>query len=63
MEIDEITVECGFNYPAETANQIFDIADELAMDVTVCAQSWAAQQHGGKILDSVIINGGPKTYF
>jgi hypothetical protein len=58
MEIDEIIVECGFNYPEETCNQIFEIADELAMDVTVCAD-----QHGGKVLDSVLINGGPKTYF
>jgi hypothetical protein len=58
MEIDEVIVECGFNYPDEIAEQIFVIADELSMDVTVCAE-----QHGGKILDSVTINGGPKRFF
>jgi hypothetical protein len=58
MEIDEVIVECGFNYPDEIAEQIFGIADELSMDVTVCAE-----QHGGKILDSVTINGGPKRFF
>ena len=41
MEIDEVIVECGFNYPDEIAEQIFVIADELSMDVTVCAE-----QHG-----------------
>ena len=55
MEIDEIIVECGFNYPEEIGNQVFEIADELAMDVTVCAE-----QSGGKVLDSVLINGGPR---
>jgi len=55
MEIDEIIVECGFNYSDETASQIHRIADELAMDVTVCAE-----QVGGKVLDSVLVNGGPR---
>ena len=58
MEIDEVIVECGFNYPDGIAEQIFGIADELSMDVTVCAE-----QHGGKVLDSVTINGGPKRFF
>ena len=55
MEINEVIVECGFDYPKEMAKQIFDIANELSMDVTVCAE-----QHGGKVLDSITINGGPK---
>jgi hypothetical protein len=58
MEINEVIVECGFNYPEETAIQIFRIADELSMEVTVCAE-----QHGGKVLDSITINGGPKRFF
>lgn len=57
MEINEVIVECGFNYPDEVANQISDIADELSMEVTICAE-----QHGGKVLDSIIINGGPKRF-
>lgn len=57
MEINEVIVECGFNYPDEVAMQIFEIADELSMEVTVCAE-----QHGGKILDSITINGGPKRF-
>ena len=57
MEINEVIVECGFNYPDEIAMQIFEIADELSMEVTVCAE-----QHGGKILDSITINGGPKRF-
>jgi hypothetical protein len=57
MEINEVIVECGFNYPEEVAIQIFQIADELSMEVTVCAE-----QHGGKILDSITINGGPKRF-
>ena len=58
MEINEAIVECGFNYPEEVAIQIFQIADELSMDVTVCAE-----QNGGNILDTVTINGGPKRFF
>ena len=58
MEINEVIVECGFNYPDEIAEEIFQIADELSMEVTVCAE-----QHGGKVLDSVTINGGPKRFF
>jgi len=54
MEINEVIVECGFNYPDEIAEEIFGIADELSMEVTVCSE-----QHGGKILDSITINGGP----
>ena len=57
MEINEVIVECGFNYPDEIAEQIFQIADELSMEVTVCAE-----QNGGKILDSITINGGPKRF-
>ena len=57
MEINEVIVECGFNYPEETAIQIFQIADELSMEVTICAE-----QSGGKVLDSVTINGGPKRF-
>ena len=57
MEINEVIVECGFNYPDEIAEEIFQIADDLSMEVTVCAE-----QHGGKILDSITINGGPKRF-
>jgi hypothetical protein len=57
MEINEVIVECGFNYPEETAIQIFRISDELSMEVTVCAE-----QHGGKVLDTATINGGPKRF-
>jgi hypothetical protein len=57
MEIDEVIVECGFNYPDEIAEEIFQIADDLSMEVTVCAE-----QQGGKVLDSVTINGGPKRF-
>jgi hypothetical protein len=57
MEINEVIVECGFNYPDEMAIELFNIADQLSMEVTVCAE-----QHGGKILDSVTINGGPKRF-
>jgi hypothetical protein len=57
MEINEVIVECGFNYPEEVAIQIFQIADELSMEVTICAE-----QSGGKVLDSVTINGGPKRF-
>ena len=57
MEINEVIVECGFNYPDEVAMQIFEIADELSMEVTVCAE-----QHGGKVLDSITINGGPRRF-
>ena len=57
MEANEIIVECGFNYPDEMAIELFNIADQLSMEVTVCAE-----QHGGKILDSVTINGGPKRF-
>jgi len=57
MEIDEVIVECGFNYPDEIAEEIFQIADDLSMEVTVCAE-----QHGGKILDSITINGGPRRF-
>ena len=57
MEINEVIVECGFNYPDEIAMQIFEIADELSMEVTVCAE-----QHGGKVLDSITINGGPRRF-
>jgi hypothetical protein len=57
MEIDEVIVECGFNYPDEMAIEILNIADELSMEITVCAE-----QHGGKVLDSVTINGGPKRF-
>jgi hypothetical protein len=57
MEINEVIVECGFNYPEEMAIEILDIADQLSMEITVCAE-----QHGGKILDSITINGGPKRF-
>lgn len=57
MESNEIIVECGFNYPDEMAEELFNIADELSMEITVCAE-----QHGGKVLDSVTINGGPKRF-
>ena len=57
MEIDEVIVECGFNYPEEMAIEILNIADQLSMEITVCAE-----QHGGKVLDSVTINGGPKRF-
>jgi hypothetical protein len=57
MEANEIIVECGFNYPDEMAEELFNIADELSMEITVCAE-----QHGGKVLDSVTINGGPKRF-
>ena len=57
MEINEVIVECGFNYPDEIAEEIFQIADDLSMEVTVCAE-----QHGGKILDSITINGGPRRF-
>jgi hypothetical protein len=57
MEANEIIVECGFNYPDEMAIDLFNIADELSMEITVCAE-----QHGGKVLDSVTINGGPKRF-
>jgi hypothetical protein len=57
MEIDEVIVECGFNYPDEIAEEIFQIADDLSMEVTVCAE-----QHGGKVLDSITINGGPRRF-
>ncbi len=57
MEINEVIVECGFNYPEEMAIEILNIADQLSMEVTVCAE-----QHGGKVLDSVTINGGPKRF-
>jgi hypothetical protein len=57
MEIDEVIVECGFNYPEEMAIEILNIADQLSMEITVCAE-----QHGGKILDSITINGGPKRF-
>lgn len=57
MELNEIIVECGFNYPDEIAEKIFEISDELLIDVTVCAE-----QTGGKILNSELINGGPKIF-
>ncbi len=57
MEANEIIVECGFNYPDEMAEELFNIADELSMEITVCAE-----QHGGKVLDSITINGGPKRF-
>lgn len=57
MEINEVIVECGFNYPEEVAIQILGIADELSMEVTVCAE-----QSGGKVLDSILINGGPRRF-
>ena len=57
MEINEVIVECGFNYPDEIAEEIFQIADDLSMEVTVCAE-----QHGGKVLDSITINGGPRRF-
>jgi hypothetical protein len=57
MEANEVIVECGFNYPDEMAIEILNIADQLSMEITVCAE-----QHGGKILDSVTINGGPKRF-
>jgi len=57
MEIDEVIVECGFNYPDEIAEEIFQIADDLSMEVTVCAE-----QHGGKVLYSITINGGPRRF-
>ena len=57
LEANEIIVECGFNYPDEMAIQLFDIAQEFAMEITVCAE-----QSGGKILDSVLINGGPRRH-
>jgi hypothetical protein len=57
MEIDEVIVECGFNYPEEMAIELLNIADQLSMEITVCAE-----QHGGKVLDSVTINGGPKRF-
>jgi hypothetical protein len=57
MEINEVIVECGFNYPEEMAIEILNIADQLSMEITVCAE-----QHGGKILDSITINGGPKRF-
>ncbi len=57
MEANEIIVECGFNYPDEMAEELLNIADELSMEITVCAE-----QHGGKVLDSITINGGPKRF-
>jgi hypothetical protein len=54
MEANEIIVECGFKYPQSMATEIYNIADELTIEVTVCAE-----QSGGKVLDSVVINGGP----
>jgi hypothetical protein len=57
METNEVIVECGFNYPEEMAIELLNIADQLSMEITVCAE-----QHGGKILDSITINGGPKRF-
>jgi hypothetical protein len=57
MEINEVIVECGWNYPDEMAIEILNISDELSMEVTVCAD-----QSGGKILETVLVNGGPRRY-
>jgi hypothetical protein len=57
MEINEVIVECGWNYPDEMAIEILNISDELSMEVTVCAE-----QSGGKILETVLVNGGPRRY-
>jgi hypothetical protein len=55
MEINEIIVEYGSGVSREVRDRVLEIADELSMEITVCAE-----QTGGKILDSVLINGGPK---
>ena len=57
MEANEIIVECGWNYPDEMADKLFNISDELSMEITVCAE-----QSGGKILETISINGGPRRY-
>lgn len=57
MEVNEIIVECGFNYPKSVSDELNAIADEFCMEITICSE-----QSGGKVLDSVIINGGPRRF-
>lgn len=51
---EQLHVECGFNYPEEMANQVWDAVGD---DVSVCAEMSADFKASKDIL------GGPKRHF
>ena len=56
FENGRVAVQCGWNYPDEMAGEVFDIAENVGLEVDVCAES-----HGG-ICKEFRINGGYKRH-
>ncbi len=56
----EISIQLGWNYPDRLADKSWDAAKAAGLEGTeysICAES-----HGGKILQSRLVSGGPKRY-
>jgi len=54
---NDITIECGRNYPDELIDQIYEAIGNSIDNVSVCAES-----SGGNIIRNINIAGGPKRY-
>jgi hypothetical protein len=57
---NEITIECGFNYPSRVYDKIRKAAEKLNIsmkDICVCAE-----QSGGTVIKTAYVCGGPKRY-
>ncbi len=57
---NEISVECGWNYPNSLFNKIDKLLAKLGInsnDVCICAET-----SGGTIIETKSISGGPKRY-
>jgi hypothetical protein len=58
LDENQIEIHLGWNYSDSLANRVFDAAESLGLkshEFDICAES-----HGGKILQSKLILGGPK---
>ena len=57
FENGRVAVQCGWNYPDEMAGDVFDIAENIGLEVDVCAESV-----GGDAFGEIRINGGYKRH-
>lgn len=59
---DEIVIECGFNYPDDIADLLFDIIFDIDKEFNGRHFSVCADHSGGTLIKSKTVNGGPKRY-
>lgn len=56
FENGTITVQCGWKYPDEMLFEVLDIAENVGLEVSVCAES------SGGVFEEFRINGGYRSH-